>query len=37
MPSIDSVKKYAHGKSKYLVCKKEENKCNNVMKQYKNG
>ena len=27
---------YTHGTSKDLVCKKEEIKCNNIIKQYKN-
>ena len=35
MQSIDSTEKYAHGTSKDLVCKKEEVKCNNIIKQYK--
>ena len=36
MQSIDLVKEYSHGKSKDLVCKKEETECNNIIKQYKN-
>ena len=36
MQSIDSIETYACGTSKDLVCKKEENKCNNMIKQYKN-
>ena len=36
MQSIDSVETYAHGMNKNLVCKKEEIKCNNIIKQYKN-
>ena len=34
MQSNDSIKTYAHGTSKDLVCKKEEIKCNNIIKQY---
>ena len=34
--SIDSIETYAHGASKYLLCKKEEIKYNNMIKQYKN-
>ena len=34
--SIDSVKTSAYGMKKDLVCKKEEIKCNNIIKQYKN-
>ena len=34
--SIYSIEIYAHGTSKDLVCKKEEIKCNNIKKQYKN-
>ena len=34
--SIDSIKTYAHNTSKDLVCNKEEIKCNNIIKQYKN-
>ena len=36
MQSINSKETYAHGTSKDLVCKKEEIKCNDIMKQYKN-
>ena len=36
MQSIDSIETYAHGTSKDLVSKKEEIKCNNIIKQYKN-
>ena len=35
--SIDSVKTYAHGISQYLVCTKEEIKCNKIIRQYKNN
>ena len=34
MRSIDFTETYAHGKSRDLVCKKEEVKCNNIIKQY---
>ena len=34
--SIDSIEIYAQGASKDLVFKKEEIKCNNVIKQYNN-
>ena len=34
--SIDSIETYAHWTSKDLVCKNEEIKCNNIIKQYKN-
>ena len=34
--SIDSIEAYAYGTSKDLVSKKEEIKCNNIIKQYKN-
>ena len=27
---IDSIKTYAHGTSKYIVCKKKETKCYNI-------
>ena len=33
--SIDSIETYAYGTSKYLVCKKEETTCNNIIKQCK--
>ena len=36
MQSIDLIETYAYGMNKYLVCKKEEIKCNNIIKQYKN-
>ena len=36
MQSTDSIETYAYGISKGLVSKKEEIKCNNVIKQYKN-
>ena len=36
MQSIYSIETYVHGISKDLVCKKEEIKCNNIIKQYKN-
>ena len=36
MQSIDSIKTYAYGVSKDQVFKKEEVKCNNVIKQYNN-
>ena len=34
--SIDSTETYAYGTSEKLTCKKEETKCNNIIKQYKN-
>ena len=34
--SIDSIETYAYGASKKLICKKEESKCNNIIKQHKN-
>ena len=34
--SIDSIEAYTYGTSKDLVSKKEEIKCNNIKKQYKN-
>ena len=34
--SIDSIETYAHGTSKDLVYKKEEIKCSNIIKKYKN-
>ena len=34
--SIDSIELCAYGTSKKLVCKKEEVKRNNIIKQYKN-
>ena len=36
MQSIDLIETYAYGMNKDLVCKKEEIKCNNIIKQYKN-
>ena len=36
MQSIDSIVTYTHGTSNYLRCKKEEIRCNNIIKQYKN-
>ena len=36
MQSIDSIGTYAYRINKNLVCKKEEIKCNNIIKQYKN-
>ena len=36
MQSIDSIKIYSYGSRKDLVTKKEEIKCSNIMKQYKN-
>ena len=35
MQSIDLIETYAYGTSKYLVSKKEEIKCNNIIKQHK--
>ena len=35
MQSFDSVETHAYGKSKDLVCKKEEIKFNNIKKQRK--
>ena len=35
MQSIDLIEACAYGTSKYLVCKKEEMKCKNIIKQYK--
>ena len=37
MQSIDSIETYAYEMNKYLVCKKEEIKCNNIIKQYKHN
>ena len=34
--SIDVIDTYEYGTSKDLVCKKEEIKCSNKIKQYKN-
>ena len=36
MQSIDSIEIYVYGTSKDLVSEKEEIKCNNIKKQYKN-
>ena len=36
MQSIYSIEAHAHGTSKDLICKKEEIKFNNIIKQYKN-
>ena len=36
MQSIDSKEIYAYGTSKDLVCEKEEIKCNNIIRRYKN-
>ena len=36
MQSIDSTETCAYGMNKDLVFKKEETKCNNIIKQYKN-
>ena len=36
MQSVDSIVTYAYGASKDLVSEKEEIKCNNIIKQYKN-
>ena len=35
MQTIDSIEIYAYRRSKDLVCKREEIKCNNIIKQYK--
>ena len=37
MKSIDLIETYKYGISKILVSEKEEIKCNNIIKQYKNG
>ena len=37
MQSIDSIETYVYGKDKDLVSKREEIKCKNMIKQYKNG
>ena len=34
MQSIDSIETYSYGMNQDLVCKKEEFKCNNIIKQY---
>ena len=35
MQSIDSIKTYAYGTSKYLISDKEEIKCSNIINLYK--
>ena len=35
MQSIDPIKTYPYGMNKDLVCKKEEIKCDNIIKQNK--
>ena len=37
MQSINSIETYAYGTRKNLVTEKEEIKCNNVIKRYKNN
>ena len=37
MHSIDSIETYPYGTSKDLVSEKEEIKCYNIIKRYKNG
>ena len=36
MQSIDLIETYSYRTSKTLACKKEETKCNNIIKQHKN-
>ena len=36
MQSIDSIETYAYGTRKDLVIEKEDIKCNNIIKQYRN-
>ena len=36
MEWIDSMETYAYGRRKVIVAKKEEIKCTNILKQYKN-
>ena len=36
MQSIDAIETYVYEMNKDLVCTKEEIKCNNIIKQYKN-
>ena len=36
MQSTDSIETYAYGTSKDVVSKKEEMKCSNIIKRYKN-
>ena len=35
MQSIDLIETYVYGTIKVLVTKKEESKCSNIIKQYK--
>ena len=37
MQSVDSIETYEYGTSKDLVSEKEESKCNNMIKRYKNA
>ena len=36
MQSTNSIETYVHGTGKDVVIEKEEIKCNNIIKQYKN-
>ena len=36
MQSIESIETYIYWTSKDLVSEKQENRCNNITKQYKN-
>ena len=36
MQSIDSIKTYPYGRSKYQISEKEDIKCNNITKRNKN-
>ena len=36
MQSTDSIEMYVYGTSRDLINEKEEIKCNNIIKQYKN-
>ena len=36
MQSIDSIETYAYGTNKDLVCREEEIKCSNIIKQNQN-
>ena len=36
MQLIDSIETYAYGSRKDLLSKKEDIKCNNIIKRYKN-
>ena len=36
MQSVESIETYTYGTSKDLVSEKEDIKCNNIIKQYKN-